>query len=106
MATAQEVMVQDLPPELLDATPAERAQTVDWERALAGWASQQLASKGPDEPGVLNDALPKFERIMIQQALKQTGGRKRDASLLLGWGRNTLTRKIADLGLSDETLVD
>ena len=43
---------------------------------------------------------------MIQTALKQTGGRKRDASVLLGWGRNTLTRKIHDLGLSDNNLID
>jgi two-component system nitrogen regulation response regulator GlnG len=41
---------------------------------------------------------------MIQEALKQTGGRKREASLLLGWGRNTLTRKISDLGIADENL--
>jgi two-component system nitrogen regulation response regulator GlnG len=39
---------------------------------------------------------------MIQEALKQTGGRKREASKLLGWGRNTLTRKISDLGMADE----
>ena len=57
-----------------------------------------VATVKPGDPGVLSDALPRFERIMIQAALKQTGGRKRDASILLGWGRNTLTRKIADLG--------
>ena len=46
-------------------------------------------------------ALPAFERIMIEAALKQTGGRKNDASILLGWGRNTLTRKINDLDMED-----
>ena len=44
--------------------------------------------------------MPAFERIMIEAALKHTGGRKRDAALLLGWGRNTLTRKIHELGLT------
>ncbi|MCZ6503229.1 MAG: nitrogen regulation protein NR(I), partial [Gammaproteobacteria bacterium] len=48
----------------------------------------------------------RFERIMIECALRQTGGRKRDASLLLGWGRNTLTRKINELGLGSSDLVD
>ncbi len=43
---------------------------------------------------------------MIQEALKQTDGRQRDASVLLGWGRNTLTRKISALGMTDENLVD
>ena len=43
--------------------------------------------------------MPRFERIMIEAALARTGGRKRDASELLGWGRNTLTRKIKDLGM-------
>lgn len=106
MATAQEVMVEDLPPELLHSKPDQPQQGVDWERALRSWASQKLSALKPDEPGVLQDALPRFERIMIQTALKQTGGRKRDASLLLGWGRNTLTRKIAELGLADDHLVD
>ena len=106
MATAQEVMIEDLPPELLENKPDQSKHGVDWERALRSWASQKLASIKPGDPGLLQDALPRFERIMIQSALKQTGGRKRDASILLGWGRNTLTRKISDLGLSDDTLVD
>ena len=44
-----------------------------------------------------------FERIMIETALKHTAGRRRDASLLLGWGRNTLTRKIKELGMEEST---
>ena len=44
-------------------------------------------------------AVPAFERIMIEIALKHTAGRRRDAALLLGWGRNTLTRKIKELGM-------
>ena len=55
---------------------------------------------------MLEEAVPRFERVMIKSALAQTGGRKKDASILLGWGRNTLTRKISELGLSDETLVE
>ena len=106
MATADEVMIEDLPPELQESVPEQGPTGVDWERALGTWASQRLALLNPGEPGVLTEALPKFERIMIQAALKQTGGRKRDASVLLGWGRNTLTRKISDLGLSEDSLID
>lgn len=43
--------------------------------------------------------MPEFEKIMIETALKHTEGRRRDASILLGWGRNTLTRKINELGM-------
>ena len=51
------------------------------------------------EKGLLNDAVPRFERLMIETALKHTGGRRQDAAILLGWGRNTLTRKIKELGM-------
>jgi two-component system nitrogen regulation response regulator GlnG len=106
MATAQEVMIEDLPPELLQEKPNQSTGGVDWERALRSWTSGRLSALEPGDNGILHDALPRFERIMIQEALKQTGGRKRDASKLLGWGRNTLTRKISDLGMADENLED
>ncbi len=104
MATAKEVMIEDLPPELLQEKPNQSTGGIDWERALRSWASGRLSSLKQGDAGILEDALPRFERIMIQEALKQTGGRKREASLLLGWGRNTLTRKISDLGIADENL--
>ena len=46
-------------------------------------------------------AIADFERILIETALKHTGGRKGEAAELLGWGRNTLTRKLKELGMSD-----
>jgi len=106
MATSPNVLVQDLPPDLLDTRPAHSAQGMDWEKALRSWAVQRLSSIKPGEEGMLVDAVPRFERIMIQAALKQTGGRRKDASILLGWGRNTLTRKIAELGLTEDNLVE
>ena len=106
MATAQEVMIEDLPPELLQGKPNQSTGGIDWERALRSWTSGRLSALEPGDNGILHDALPRFERIMIQEAMKQTGGRKRDASKLLGWGRNTLTRKISDLGMADENLED
>ncbi|MBD3647820.1 MAG: nitrogen regulation protein NR(I) [Pseudomonadales bacterium] len=105
MATGEEVLIEDLPPELRDSKD-ESVASEDWEKALALWAGRRIAAIEPGDEGLLDDALPKFERIMIEAALKQTGGRKRDASLLLGWGRNTLTRKINELGLSQDRLFD
>jgi two-component system nitrogen regulation response regulator GlnG len=103
MASGREVKIDDLPPELRgeEAVPSDGDS---WEKVFTTWAIRKLAQQKPDDPGLLDDALPKFEKILIQAALKQTGGRKRDASILLGWGRNTLTRKINELGLEDQTI--
>ncbi len=105
MATSREVHMEDLPPELL-AEDAPGTEGDNWEKTLRNWSASKLSSMKPGEPGLLNDALPKFERIMIESALEQTGGRKRDASVLLGWGRNTLTRKINELGLASSALIE
>jgi two-component system nitrogen regulation response regulator GlnG len=48
---------------------------------------------------LLETALPCFERVLIRAALEQTGGHRQDAARLLGWGRNTLARKIKELGM-------
>ncbi|MDA0790644.1 MAG: nitrogen regulation protein NR(I) [Proteobacteria bacterium] len=105
MASGREVVPEDLPPELR-SRGAQPSVGEDWEKALTSWATRRLSQMHAGEAGLLEDALPRFEQIMIQTALKQTGGRKRDASILLGWGRNTLTRKINELGLSSDTLTD
>jgi len=99
MAPGRDIHLEDLPPELR-TQEAEPLDTGDWEAALAQWATAELAQHGAGERQRLLDvAVPRFERIMIEAALKHTGGRRRDASLLLGWGRNTLTRKIQELGM-------
>jgi len=98
MASGREIHVSDLPPELRGDSEQESPSEVSWERALENWAER--ASESLNTP-LLQIAQPKFEEIMIRAALKKTAGRKRDAAELLGWGRNTLTRKIADLELND-----
>ena len=95
MASGREVHVGDLPPELLQQQPDSPADT-SWEQALRQWADQALAR---GQGSLLDVAVPAFERIMIETALKHTAGRRRDAAVLLGWGRNTLTRKIKELGM-------
>ena len=96
MASGREVLVDDLPPELL-ALPHAPASDSNWEQQLRNWADQQLACGATS---LLEQAVPAFERVMIETALKHSAGRRRDAALLLGWGRNTLTRKIKELGMN------
>ncbi|WP_227430765.1 sigma 54-interacting transcriptional regulator [Psychrobacter sp. I-STPA6b] len=67
-----------------------------WQQALQNWATHRLQSGQTD---ILQTATPEFERILIQVALAQTKGRKGEAAELLGWGRNTLTRKIQQLNI-------
>jgi two-component system nitrogen regulation response regulator GlnG len=95
MASGREVHISDLPPELL-SLPQDAAPVTNWEQALRQWADQALAR---GQSSLLDSAVPTFERIMIETALKHTAGRRRDAAVLLGWGRNTLTRKIKELGM-------
>jgi two-component system nitrogen regulation response regulator GlnG len=102
MASGREVHVGDLPPELL-SQPQDSAPVSNWEQALRQWADQALARGQSD---LLDSAVPAFERIMIETALKHTAGRRRDAALLLGWGRNTLTRKIKELGMKVDSADD
>ncbi|MBX9762835.1 MAG: nitrogen regulation protein NR(I) [Pseudomonadaceae bacterium] len=102
MASGREVHVDDLPPELL-SQPQESAPASNWEQALRQWADQAL---GRGQSSLLDTAVPAFERIMIETALKHTAGRRRDAAVLLGWGRNTLTRKIKELGMNIDSADD
>lgn len=99
MATSREVLVDDLPPELMDDSVGEIEAGSNWEQALRNWADQQLSI---GQRSLLDLAVPAFEKIMIETALKHTAGRRRDAAELLGWGRNTLTRKIKELGMDDD----
>jgi two-component system, NtrC family, nitrogen regulation response regulator GlnG len=95
MASGREIHIADLPPELLEHDESAATGT-SWQEGLRNWADQEL-KRGKE--GILDTAVPEFERIMIDSALRHTGGRRRDASILLGWGRNTLTRKIKELGM-------
>ena len=95
MASGNEVHQDELPPEIRDSANLESPGD-DWETKFRRWIESSLLQGGTE---LLSEAVPKFERIMIEEALKQSGGRRQDAAKLLGWGRNTLTRKIRSLGL-------
>jgi two-component system nitrogen regulation response regulator GlnG len=96
LAPAREVRIEDLPAELTAASGA--AADADWARALAVWAEARvLTGKQP----LLDEAQPQLERVLIRAALKRTRGHRQEAAKLLGWGRNTLTRKLKELGMSE-----
>jgi len=95
LAPGSEVRVEDLPPELGNIAPSASAEA-DWAKALASWADRHaLNGKRP----LLDEAQPEFERVLIRAALRRTQGHRQEAAKLLGWGRNTLTRKLKELGM-------
>jgi len=124
MAPGREVVMEDLPHELRAQTPPGKAalgqseaaeptlaatstspDAIDlaqasqaWDAQLMGWAQTRLAA-GADH--LLDEAIPMLERVMIRAALSQTDGHRQEAARLLGWGRNTLTRKIKELDMPD-----
>jgi two-component system nitrogen regulation response regulator GlnG len=94
MAPGQQVDLADLPAELRESPPQSSA--LDWESGLAQEVDRLLS--GND--GLVHEKLTNiFERILISRALAHTGGRRVEAAQALGIGRNTITRKIQDLGL-------
>lgn len=98
MTPSQMVEVADLPPEWREETSATAAHG-DWCAALGQQALQAL-QRGDER--IMDTFTSQFERTLISQALHHTGGRRIEAATLLGIGRNTLTRKIQDLGLDNQ----
>ncbi len=99
MASGQEVLPSDLPPEIHSDSSIEKpaAEAGDWPDLLARWTDKQLRD---GRYNILNDAMLTFEKIMLERALQHTHGHKQDAAKRLGWGRNTLTRKLKELGIT------
>ena len=85
----------DIPLELRGNEPTRRAAN-EWTRSLAAWAERQLSS---GTTPLVDSALPEFEETLIRIAMSQTNGHRQEAAKLLGWGRNTLARKIKALHL-------
>jgi two-component system nitrogen regulation response regulator GlnG len=94
MTSGQTIHMSDLPQELQpDSVLQSEVSTQSWQDNLLNWSQQQLASGGT---AIAEQVIPEVEKILIRAALNKTGGRKNDAANLLGWGRNTLTRKIKE----------
>jgi two-component system, NtrC family, nitrogen regulation response regulator GlnG len=100
LAPGNEIRLEDLPPGVTD-TPS--APAADWLAALSLWADQRLAAS--TRP-LLDEATPAFERTLIRIVLRHTHGHRQSAARLLGWGRNTLARKLKELGMAEELELD
>ncbi len=96
MASGTDIHIDDLPPELKESSEFMEESDNQWEGMLRRWAETCLTQGNQD---LLGSAVPRFESILIEEALKKTGGRRQEAAKLLGWGRNTLSRKIKQHGL-------
>ena len=99
MAPGQNIEINDLPPEIRGAQEQFVDQPSDWKTALDTTAAQALAR---GERGIMEALTHDFERTLILRALQHTGGRRVEAAQYLGLGRNTLTRKIQELGLDED----
>ena len=93
LSSAQEINISDLPNDLLIQ---KKGPELSWNDLLEVWAAERL-SNGDDH--ILNSTIPVFEKTMIKVAMKATKGKKSEAANLLGWGRNTLARKMNELDL-------
>lgn len=98
MAAGKEIFVSDLPPELTRAPTASNDlhTPLNWQQPLQQWVLQQLA-RGQED--LLATLQPEFEQLLLDAALQYTQGHKQDAARLLGWGRNTLTRKLKEFDI-------
>ncbi|WP_065204640.1 nitrogen regulation protein NR(I) [Shewanella woodyi] len=100
MASGQEILPQDLPPELLQepskTNSLSTGEPADWQESLKLWIDERLTA---GENDLLTEVQPAFERILLQTALAHTNGHKQEAAKRLGWGRNTLTRKLKELSM-------
>jgi len=96
-APGREIRAEDIPPDL-GGVPAGHSANHDWMAKLSHWAEQELDA---GTRRLLDQAVPEVERILIRVALRKADGLKQDAAKLLGWGRNTLTRKMKELGMEN-----
>jgi two-component system nitrogen regulation response regulator GlnG len=97
-APGREIKAEDIPSDL-GGIPGPAKLQDEWTRQLTSWAEKRLSA---GETPLLDDAMPEFERTLIRAALRKAEGGRQEAARLLGWGRNTLTRKLKELAMDDE----
>ena len=97
MASGREIHCNELPPELIESSHNKNPpSTPVWESLLRTAVDQHLAKQNPE---IAKHIINQVETILIQAALNYTQGKKHEAALMLGYGRNTLTRKIYELNI-------
>ncbi|MDH4126825.1 MAG: nitrogen regulation protein NR(I) [Gammaproteobacteria bacterium] len=95
-APGRVITAQDIPAEL-GGSESGRQAAQEWTRSLVTWAEGQVS--GEDSAALLETAVPLFEKTLIEFALARSHGCRQEAAKLLGWGRNTLARKMKALQL-------
>ncbi|MBI1196180.1 MAG: nitrogen regulation protein NR(I) [Gammaproteobacteria bacterium] len=100
MVPGREVQLSDIPDEIRSPVRTAKTDDHDWRQALS---AQIEACLNHQDTSLTEEIIPEVERLMIEGALARTHGRRQEAAKLLGWGRNTLTRKIKELGIEEMT---
>ena len=95
MSPSQNVKVKDLPNEVKELEIADMPST-SWEDGLQNWLKN--VSMNIDS-GLSENAITKIEKMLIKTALERSNGKKNDAAQILGWGRNTLSKKMKEHGI-------
>lgn len=98
MASGKEVLLDDLPSELTDKPVVTTTADSSWQETLKLWVDSELLQGNSN---IIDKALPEFEKVLLSCALQHTQGHKQEAAKRLGWGRNTLTRKLKELNMPD-----
>ena len=93
MSPASVVQIDDLPHELSQGIDEGRSTGENWQALFKHWAMQKSLS---GQEGVLSEVIPEVEVLLMEVALEKTAGKRQEAAKLLGWGRNTLTRKLKE----------
>ena len=93
MSPASVVQIDDLPHELSQGIDEGRSTGENWQALFKHWARQKSLS---GQEGVLSEVIPEVEVLLMEVALEKTAGKRQEAAKLLGWGRNTLTRKLKE----------
>ena len=95
MSPSQNVKVKDLPNEVKELEIADMP-SASWEDGLQNWLKN--VSMNIDS-GLSEIAITKIEKMLIKTALERSNGKKNDAAQILGWGRNTLSKKMKEHGI-------
>ena len=102
MASGKDILIDDLPPEILDKPMYQQSSqmqeaTGNWVSSFEMWLDEQLSDGKSD---VIKEAQANFERALIEISLRHTKGHKQEAAKRIGWGRNTITRKMQELDMN------
>jgi two-component system nitrogen regulation response regulator GlnG len=102
MASGKDILIDDLPPEILDKPIYQKSSQMqeangNWVSSFEVWLDDQLSQGKSD---VIKEAQANFERALIEISLRHTKGHKQEAAKRIGWGRNTITRKMQELDMN------